>query len=314
MGNSGSRAPPRLGKTYVPDFKWKIHDFSALLETKATSAISVPFDLSGYKWYLQVSPMHKKNNDETPYVAIALMLWPYKLEQGHTVHAVFEVSIYNHSNRMYCGCKADYNFDFKNNYSNKECLIPLQELLKSSSFLVDDSCVFGVEILKIDVSSPEKKEVVVQHKATTVQNFFVQKKGFVEGTYTWTVNNFHELELKNFFRSPTFEAGGHKWYICMYPRGDRCSTDCLSLHLCLDASNDVPHESKNVAKMTLSIQDQKNGKHVNLTTGLVVFEGSWGWPNFIPLKKFKDPSEGYLVESNCIVKADLTIVGSSNDG
>jgi hypothetical protein len=48
--------------------------------------------------------------------------------------------------------------------------------------------------------------------------------------------------------------------------------------------------------------------------GLVVFTGSWGWPNFIPLKKFKDPSGGYLVESNCIVKADLTIVGSSNDG
>ncbi|KAM0927381.1 hypothetical protein ACQ4PT_002848 [Festuca glaucescens] len=322
-------SPPRLGKTYVPDFKLKIHDFSALLETKATSAISVPFDLSGYKWYasqlqlyLQVSPMHKKNNDETPYVALALILWPYMLEQGLTVHAVFKFSIYDHSNRMYCGCKADYNFDFKNNYSKKECLIPLQELLKWSSFLVDDSCVFGVEILKIDVSSPERKEVVVQHKATTVQNFFVQKKGFVEGTYTWTVNNFHELELKNFFCSPTFEVGGHKWYICMYPRGDRCSTDCLSLHLCLDAPNDLPRESKNVAKMTLSIQDQKNGKHVTITTGsallsnysLVVFRGSWGWPNFIPLKKFKDPSGGYLVESNCVVKADLTIVGSSNDG
>jgi hypothetical protein len=70
--------------------------------------------------------------------------------------------------------------------------------------------------------------------------------------------------------SKIFEPSLHIFfnrYICMYPRGDRCSTDCLSLHLCLDASNDVPHESKNVAKMTLSIQDQKNGKHVNLTTG-----------------------------------------------
>ena len=37
-------------------------------------------------------------------------------------------------------------------------MIPLQELLKSSAFLVDDSCIFGVKILKIDVSSPEKKD------------------------------------------------------------------------------------------------------------------------------------------------------------
>uniref|UniRef100_A0ACD5U687 Uncharacterized protein n=2 Tax=Avena sativa TaxID=4498 RepID=A0ACD5U687_AVESA len=314
MGNSGSRAPALLGKTHVPDFEWKIHDFPALLDTKATSATTAPFDCSGFKWCLQLSPMHKKNGDETPYVALALMLWPYMLEEDHMVHAVFEFSIYNHSNRMYCGCKADYNFYLKNNYSKKKCLIPLQELLKSSAFLVDDSCVFGVEILKIDVSSPEKKAVVVQHKATTVQNLFVQKKGFVEGTYTWTVNNFLELEVKQCVHSPSFEVGGHKWCIVMYPRGDKCSTDCLSLFVYLDARNDQPLEFKNVVKMTLCIQDQKNGKHVTITSGLVEYANAWGWPNFIPLKKFKDPSGGYLVESNCIVKVDLTIVGSSNDG
>jgi hypothetical protein len=47
-------------------------------------------------------------------------------------------------------------------------LIPLKELLKSSTFLVDDICVFGVEILKVDVSSPEEKAVVVQKKTTKV--------------------------------------------------------------------------------------------------------------------------------------------------
>ncbi|KAM0898720.1 hypothetical protein ACQ4PT_021776 [Festuca glaucescens] len=105
---------------------------------------------------------------------------------------------------------ANYNFDFKNDYSKKECLIPLKELLKSSTFLVDDICVFGVEILKVDVSSPEEKAVVVQKKTTTVQNMFLQNKGFIEGTYTWTINNFSELYSKHFVRSPTFEVGGLK--------------------------------------------------------------------------------------------------------
>jgi hypothetical protein len=44
-------APALLRKTHVPDFEWKIHDFSALLEMKATSVVSDTFEISGYKWY-----------------------------------------------------------------------------------------------------------------------------------------------------------------------------------------------------------------------------------------------------------------------
>ena len=49
-------------------------------------------------------------------------------------------------------------------------------------------------------------------------------------------------------------------------------------------------------------------------SGLWVCGQGWGWPNFLGLKKLKDPSGGYVVGSSCVVKADLTIVGSSNDG
>ncbi|KAM3408631.1 hypothetical protein ACQJBY_001613 [Aegilops geniculata] len=258
--------------------------------------------------------MHKEAGAGTPYVALRLVPSQLSLVPGHTVHAVFELSIYNHTKGLYCGCKATYNFDFKNTYSKEHCLIPLQELLKSSAFLVDDSCVFAVEILKIDVSSPEKKAVVVQKKATIVQNLFVQSKGFIKGTYTWTMNNFLELDWKHFVQSPTFEVGGQKWYIGMYPRGDKYSTDCLSLYLYPDVSDELQLESKKVAVMTLSILDQKNGKHFIRTSGLWVCGQGWGWPNFLGLKKLKDPSGGYVVGSSCVVKADLTIVGSSNDG
>ncbi|KAM0898718.1 hypothetical protein ACQ4PT_021776 [Festuca glaucescens] len=298
-------------KTHVPDLEWKIQDFSLLLDLGAKSATSAPFHCSGY---LHVNPMHENPGSGTPYVALFLMLSRKKLKRGDTVHALFELSIYNHSKGMYCGCQANYNFDFKNDYSKKECLIPLKELLKSSTFLVDDICVFGVEILKVDVSSPEEKAVVVQKKTTTVQNMFLQNKGFIEGTYTWTINNFSELYSKHFVRSPTFEVGGLKWYIGMYPRGNKFSTDSLSLFLYVDASKNLPHEFKNVAVMTLSILDQKNGKHLTRTAGLWVCTYGWGWSDFLGLKKLKDPSGGYLVGSNCVIKADITIVGSSTDG
>uniref|UniRef100_A0A452YH05 MATH domain-containing protein n=1 Tax=Aegilops tauschii subsp. strangulata TaxID=200361 RepID=A0A452YH05_AEGTS len=103
-------------------------------------------------------------------------------------------------------------------------------------------------------------------------------------------------------------------YIGMYPRGDKYSTDCLSLYLYPDVSDELQLESKKVAVMTLSILDQKNGKHFTRTSGLWVCGQGWGWPNFLGLKKLKDPSGGYVVGSSCVVKADLTIVGSSNDG
>ncbi|XP_040257835.1 uncharacterized protein [Aegilops tauschii subsp. strangulata] len=305
-----------FGKTHVPDLEWRIHDFSSLLETGAKSATSAIFHCSGYNWLLQVIPMHKETGSETPYVALRLMTTQERMVPGHTVHVVFELSVYNHTKGMYCGCKASYNFHFKNSYSKEHCLIPLQELLKSSAFLVDDSCVFGVDILKIDVSSPEKKAVVVQKKATTVQNLFVQKKGFVKGKYTWNINNFLELDMDNFVRSPTFEVGVHKWYVGMYPHGNKYSTDCISLYLCLGASDELRLESKKVFVMTLSILDQKNGKHLTATSGLWVCNNGcgWGWADFFGLKKLKDPSGGYVVGSSCIVKADLTIIGSSNDG
>ncbi|VAH05489.1 uncharacterized protein LOC119272462 [Triticum dicoccoides] len=300
-----------FGKTHVPDFEWRIDDFSSLLKTGSKRATSGPFHCSGYNWDLQVSLMHKEAGSVTPYVALRLASSTLSLVPAHTVHAVFELSICNHSKGMYYGCKASYNFDFKNFYSKEHCLIPLKKLLKSSAFLVDDGCVFAVEILKIDVCSPEKKAVVVQKKATTVQNLFVQEKGFVKGTYTWNMNNFLELDLDHCVRSPTFEVGGHKWCISMYPRGDLYSTDCLSLYLSLDASNELHLESKKVAVMTLSILNQKNGKHLTKTSGLFICDGGWGWPNFLALKKLK---KGYVVGSSCIVKADLTIVGLSNDG
>ncbi|XP_037437532.1 TNF receptor-associated factor family protein DDB_G0290931-like [Triticum dicoccoides] len=317
MGNTGSTSPASLGKSHVPHLQWKVHDFSALLETGAKSAKSAHFHCSGYKWFLKVTPpMHQKPGAETPYVGLSLKLGRTTLKPGDTVNAVFELSVYNHAKKIYYGRKASHNFDLNNTCSKDECLIPLQKLLKSSAFLVDDSCVFGVKILKIKVCSPERKGVMVLKKATTLQNLFIQKKGLIKGTYTWTMDNYHELDLKRYVCSPTFEVGGHKWHVGMYPHGCRNITGHISLFLYLESSDKLCDESGKVVELTLSILDQKNGKHSTITSGLSVFGGdsSWGWPKFLTVNRFKDPSRGYLLGSRCVVKADFTIVGSSNDG
>ncbi|KAF0929449.1 hypothetical protein E2562_021552 [Oryza meyeriana var. granulata] len=312
MGNScvtsAPVAPPV--KIHDPVFLWKIYGFSALFQREALAAYSSTFHCSGYKWFLTVSPMYKNLGYGTPYVALGLALDRTSFKLGYTMNAMFVLSMYNHSKRNFLVFKASYKFDVKNTHSRKICLMSLENLLKSSEYLLDDTCVLGVEILQVDVCrSPKKKAVEVQKKFVSVQNLFLQKKEFTKGDYTWTMNNFLELDLKPSVSSPVFEIGGRKWFIRMYPRGDEYSTNSLSMSLLLHSSDELPPEPGMMIEVTLSILNQKHVPLYNLS-GRVVFteKNGWGCSNFIALKKFKD-----LVGSSCIVKADITIIGSSSE-
>ncbi|OEL27021.1 hypothetical protein BAE44_0011960 [Dichanthelium oligosanthes] len=287
MGNSCVTGAPHalLEKIGDPDSQWKIYGFSSLLEKGATIVTSDVFHCCGYECL-----------DMLRSIWLIWLPSPFIYEQLAT------------TSMSRIGTQ------------RKKCLIPLEEILKSSDFLVDDSCVFGVRILKADISFARKKtavvlkkSVVVPKKPMTFQNLFLQKKEFIKGTYTWTMNNF--LDLKLSVLSPAFEVGGYKWCIKMYPRGDQSSTKSLSLYLCMDKPSTLSLEPGMMIELTLSILNQKNGKH-HTGAGRFAFAGTnaWGWPNFIPRWMFKDRSFGYLVGSNCIVKADIAIVGSSIDG
>jgi hypothetical protein len=168
-----------MAETHDPTFKWKIYGFSSLL-VKGTMPVysgCFPCNCSGYSWYLQLNPMLKQSGASIPYIALSLYLSPSNFKKGYIISAVFKISMFNHSNGAYFGCQARYRFKFRKTNSGLVWLIPLEELLKSSDFLVDDCCVFGVRMIKADVSSPEKAPVVVPEKSiTTVRNLFLQKK------------------------------------------------------------------------------------------------------------------------------------------
>ena len=57
----------------------------------------------------------------------------------------------------------------------------------------------------------------------------------------------------------------HFRHINMYPLGDKYSTNSLSLYLHLHGPNKLPLESGMVIELTLSILDQKHGKHYTVT-------------------------------------------------
>ncbi|TVU20462.1 hypothetical protein EJB05_36670, partial [Eragrostis curvula] len=196
-----------------------------------------------------------------------------------------------------------YNFHAKKTRSRRKCLIPLEELLKFCEFLVDDSCAFSVRILKVDVSSPEKKPGVFPDKSiTAVQNLFLKNKEFIDGTYTWSLKKItwtlkEILELKHRALSPVFTVGGHKWRIQIYPLGDRSSTRSVSLYLQmleLDPK-ELSAESRMMIELTLSILDQKHGQNYSLT-GRFVFGRNvcWGWRKFVPQETLMDRRKAIL--------------------
>ena len=63
------------------------------------------FFLNSLRRCLLLTPKHKQDDKENLYVALSLMISKGDLEQGQTMHAVFELSIFNNSNGMYCGYK-----------------------------------------------------------------------------------------------------------------------------------------------------------------------------------------------------------------
>lgn len=281
------------------------------------TACSAPFYCSGFTWFLGVAPRMKKAGSFRSYVSLSLGTRRdnMSMEPGYKVVAVFELSIYNHSNGMYYGYKASSSFNVMHPNSKFECLIPLSKLVKSSDFMDDDCCVFGVEILQIDVFSPEKKAIA---KDTTVQDLFIQKNGFIKQTYTMTIKDFLQLNSKDLIRSPTFELGGHKWYLSIYPRGEQYRTGWLSVFLYLEAlGDDLPCDSGLAVELALSVVDQKYGlNHFRRRIGIVVFpcdcRHRWGFANFCPLSTIMDRSRGYLVESSLAVEVGIAVVGLSN--
>ena len=82
-------------------------------------------------------------------------------------------------------------------------MISLEKLKeRPSKFIVNNSCTFGVEFIKVTTSKV----------STTSETLFVQKPSiFNEAkTYTWDIEDF--FALKKFGYSPEFEVGGYKWW------------------------------------------------------------------------------------------------------
>ncbi|CAN6318132.1 unnamed protein product [Urochloa humidicola] len=294
MGNSSSRGRSKPsqghGSKVAPSssageqsqqktFKWSIDGFSSLLDKYAGWTYSRVFEAMGHNWYLMLNPRDKKSSDNKEYVSLRLELANRSVKSDTVVDASFKLLIYDQSFGKHSKHEVSHSFQTASTSSGTSCMISLGKLKKrSSKFLLNNCCVFGVEFIKVTTLKTN----------TTSETLFVQKTSiFNEGkTYTY------------------------KWHITMYPSRDG---NHLSLYLKLKKTNDLPNDTANLVELTLFIKDQETGKH-RRGTGRCQFaknSRTWGWSKFISLEDFKNSANGYLVKTKCCVVAEVAIVGSS---
>ncbi|XP_037455192.1 probable inactive serine/threonine-protein kinase fnkC isoform X1 [Triticum dicoccoides] len=243
-------------------FKWRIDGFSALLDKDEGWTNSSVFVIKGLNWYLKLNPRDRKSGDQNEYVTLNLVLTKVS-EKSHTVaETTFKFLIYDQLHgKHHEEHQVSHNFQATSRFSGTSCMIPLATLKEQpSGFLVNDSCVFGVQFIKV---------VAVKGKHV-LETLFVQKTSNISNgpqAYTWNIDDF--FVLKNPSTSPEFQLCGHKWFITIYPSGSDSNGNYISLHLSM---KDTLHKDSGIlAEVSISIKDQETGKHMKTSEFTVKF-------------------------------------------
>ncbi|XP_039160451.1 MATH domain and coiled-coil domain-containing protein At3g58200 isoform X2 [Eucalyptus grandis] len=162
----------------------------------------------------------------------------------------------------------------------------------SNGYLVDDTCVFGVEVFVI--------------KSSGVGECLMLKES-ASYTHEWRISRLSSLGDESF--SDVFAAGDHKWKVTLFPRGDLANRgQCLSMYLVLVDANNLASGQKMNVKFILRLKDQNNilrGQQAG-TVWLSSSAMGWGWPTFMPLKTVGK----CLMDDSCVIEAEVTVLGT----
>lgn len=167
--------------------------------------------------------------------------------------------------------------------------MPLKTFINpSNGYLVDDTCVFGVEVFVA--------------KSLGLGECLTLKASPNSVCHKWKISNFSTLG--NEHCSEVFTEGNHYWRLHLYPRGDQNNRDKnLSIFLCLAGSGDLK------VKATYTIRLKGKAGKAHQMTGGYWFNGPtkmWGMPSFLPLTTVQD----YLAGDEFVVEAEVEVLGT----
>ncbi|GAV71203.1 MATH domain-containing protein [Cephalotus follicularis] len=155
-------------------------------------------------------------------------------------------------------------------------------------------------------TSPPYWDTDEEEAATNI----VSKPSELYSKYTWKIDNFSQINKRE-LKSNTFEVGGYKWYILIYPQGcDVCNH--LSLFLCVANHDKLLPGWSHFAQFTIAVvnKDPKKSKYSDTLHRFWKKEHDWGWKKFMELSKVFD---GFIDADTLIIKAQVQVIREKAD-
>ncbi|KAK4838396.1 hypothetical protein QYF36_013434 [Acer negundo] len=283
----GRNAPPS-------DYLFKIKSFSLLSNASIERFSSDDLEAGGYNWTLWIYPTGNKSRNGKDHISIYLEpAETSSLPAGWEVNVILNFFIFNHLRNKYFSIKDGWEtrYHAMNTMSGIAKFIDLKTFSNpESGYLLDDTCVFGVEVFVVKNTLKEGCLSMMHEPATCY--------------HTWKVTNFSTLANEK-YDSESF--GCNKWYIILYPNGNSDGKgNSISLFLGLSLSSIAPG-TKLLVKEIMRVKNQMNGKHIEYQVGNMYpprNSNALGWTRFMSLAKLKDPKLGFLVDDSLIIEVE----------
>uniref|UniRef100_A0A0A0KND8 MATH domain-containing protein n=1 Tax=Cucumis sativus TaxID=3659 RepID=A0A0A0KND8_CUCSA len=229
----------------------KIQSFSLLKEGLACSPRqrfeSQKFNAGGYEWKLALYPNGDQRRDVSDHISLYLvMVGDNILSTTSEVNAVFTFLVYDTLRGKYLTVQDGKmrRFSATKTEWGIEKLLPLNTFKDASNgFLVDDCCVFGVDIfvMNSDVGKGEVFSLIEQPN-----NY----------KYTWKLNNFSKLDSSLRECNP-FTVENCCWKIRLFPSGDlQAKPGFFSMYLMLTNLKEFPQGAQVYVEYEMAVLSQ----------------------------------------------------------
>ncbi|GAB2264011.1 hypothetical protein Droror1_Dr00026145 [Drosera rotundifolia] len=246
---------------------------------------STTFNIAGYNWVLCVYPSGNKEDDGNGHVSLYLKLID-KLKDEDVVTVVFRFFIHDQKRDNYLIIQDMKNKRF--HVVNIEWRISRALALSifedaSNGYLVNDSCLFGVEVLVIDKGTSTTRGCV-----SSVQQLSTR-------TYAWKIMSYSHKKADK--TSPIFTVEGRSWNLLLHPQGNGIGAgQYVSLFLILKDLWDLTNGKKLYVEYELCIKNQAGYSDFKSKCRAWFHSSvpSWGFSTFLALDVLRNPTFGYL--------------------
>ncbi|XP_061369403.1 uncharacterized protein LOC133312241 [Gastrolobium bilobum] len=290
-----------LFKQFAAFFKPWIVD-----ESSVEKCVSEEFEAGGHRWSLSIYPTGNLKEDGQDHVSIYLVLMnPSSSPLDWEVNAIVNFSVYNFLTDEYVATQdaTVRRFHVLKTECGIQKFVDIDKFKDpSNGYLIDDTCVFGVEVFVVKTINKGDCLSMIQ--------------GPVTYSYIWKFNNFSTAS-SDMYESESFVRGNYKWKLRFYPNGNGMGKgNSISLFLAVEVLT-LPPNTKLLVDYTLRAKDQMiGGQHVQRKACRKFSNPSstWGYKLLVALAKFKNPNRGFLVNDSCILEAEFKVLGLTTLG